>query len=223
MKYCWYKTSTCCLERICIEPFFYTRGNVKSSSWKLMEDINVAVHQSSFIFAFIIKISALSNITLYRTFISVILVNSWSLKQLYIYIHTHSLSLFTVHCPHLHLSVMMPITGLPDGSLRHSQRVPLQAHVGAVEWVTWTNSRWCSLGMRGLIHPLSLLSMQSIIIPPSLSSPPRPSRVFCTTILCAIITFVQENVSLLSLGLFIQGASGSEATCSLDRDPWGTS
>lgn len=111
MKYCWYKTSTCCLERICIEPFFYTRGNVKSSSWKLMEDINVAVDQSSFIFAFIIKISALSNITLYRTFISVILVNSWSLKQLYIYIYTHAAfhfslctaptSTFLLWCPSL--------------------------------------------------------------------------------------------------------------------------
>lgn len=31
------------------------------------------------------------------------------------------------------------------------------------------------------------------------------------------------DVSVLSLGLFIQGASGSSLTCSLDREPWGSS
>lgn len=45
-----------------------------------------------------------------------------------------------------------------------SQRASLRAHVSTVEWVTWTDSRWCSLGTRCLIHPLSPLSKQSIII-----------------------------------------------------------
>lgn len=53
-----------------------------------MEDINVAVHQSSFIFAFIIKISALSNVTVQNIYFSD------SGKQLkfkaVIYIYTHT-------------------------------------------------------------------------------------------------------------------------------------
>lgn len=107
------------------------------------------------------------------------------------------------------LFYMQPIIGAPDGSLMCSQRAPLHAHVSAVEWVTRTDSRWCSLGTRGLIHPLSPLSMQSIIIlllcllPQDHwgdSGPPSSVPSF---------TFVQGNVSLPSLGLFIQGAGGS--------------
>lgn len=111
--------------------------------------------------------------------------------------------------PPLSLFHIQPIIGAPDGSLMCSQRAPLHAHVSAVEWVTWTDSRWCSLGTRGLIHPLSPLSLQSIIIlllcllPQDHwgdSGPPSSVPSF---------TFVQGNVSLLSLGLFIQGAGGS--------------
>lgn len=132
--------------------------------------------------------------------------NSFSVEIKEMVLSVPHLSLFHSPLPpHPPLSVSLfhiqPVIGVPDGSLMCSQRAPLHAHVSAVEWVTRTDSRWCSLGRRGLLRPLSLLSVQSIIIlllcllPQDHwgdSGPPSSVPSF---------TFVQGNVSLLSLGL----------------------
>lgn len=79
---------------------------------------------------------------------------------------------------------IQPINGGPDGCLMRSQRALLHAHVSAVEWVTWTDSRWCSLGMRGLIRQLSSIPMQSIIIPFSVFSPKTTEKTLDHHPLC---------------------------------------
>lgn len=103
---------------------------------------------------------------------------------------------------------IQPIIVVPDGNLMCSQCAPLHAHVSAVEWVTWTDSRWCSLGMWGLICPFSPLSMQSIIILLLCLLPQDHWRDSRPPSSVPSFTFVQGNVSVLSLGLFIQGARG---------------
>lgn len=59
---------------------------------------------------------------------------------------------------------IQPIITLADGSLTCSQHAPFPAHVSAVEWVTWADSRWCSLGGWAPVCLLSPLPAQSIII-----------------------------------------------------------
>lgn len=147
----------------------------------------------------------------------------------------HSHNPLSTHPPPLlpfSLFHIQPIIAVADGSLTCSQHAPFPAHVSAAEWVTWADSRWCSLGRWGPLCLLSPLPAQSIII--LLRSPlPQdhwrysgpPSSVPSFTLLAGEGRGGSGGggVSGLSLGLFIKGASGCSLTCSLDGEPWGSS
>lgn len=114
----------------------------------------------------------------------------------------------TVLSLHTLLSLFLSFIFSPSSlCLLCSQHPPLHAHVSTVEWVTWTDSRWCSLGKWGLISLLSPLFMQSIIILLLCLLPEDHWRDSGPPSSVPSFTFVQGNVSLLSLGLFMQGAS----------------
>lgn len=136
------------------------------------------------------------------------------------------------HNPSPHpLYHIQPIIAVADGSLTCSQHAPFSAHVSTVEWVTWADSRWCSLGGWDSVCLLSPLPAQYIFILLRSPLPQDQWRYSGPLLLCHHLPYMwmdrqtdrRRDVSVLSLELFIQGTSGCSLTCSWDGEPWGSS
>lgn len=121
---------------------------------------------------------------------------------------------------------IQPIIVAADGSLTCSQHAPFPAHVSVVDEspeLTADGALWVdeARSVCSVHSPRNLSSFFSALLSPKTTEGTLDHHLMRHH-LPYVLGGAGGDVSVLSLGLFIQGASGCSLTCSLDREPWGS-